>query len=97
MNEFAMIGQQSLYCIIPLLVVSLAGLYSEKGGIMNIALEGLMMAGAFTGILFIHQIQKYTGLDNQWILVLALIIADLLVPLFLAFTLLPLSHGMPTR
>lgn len=35
---------------IPLLLVGLGGMFSERGGVMNIALEGIMIAGAWVGV-----------------------------------------------
>lgn len=68
---------QSLYFIIPLLVVAIAGLFAERSGTINIALEGLMMIGAFFGVLFIHFMQEANILDNnqQLLLILALLVA----------------------
>lgn len=70
---------QSLYFIIPLLVVAIAGLFAEKSGTINIALEGTMIIGAFTGILFINRMQKIGFLDNhqQLLLILSLLVAAL--------------------
>jgi simple sugar transport system permease protein len=47
----------------PLLLAALGGLYSERSGIINIALEGLMLAGAFTAAVVTHYARNaYLGL-----------------------------------
>ena len=45
----------------PMLVTALGGLFSERSGIVNIGLEGLMIVGCFTTALFINQF--YNGND----------------------------------
>jgi general nucleoside transport system permease protein len=57
----------------PLILAALGGLYSERGGVINIALEGMMLAGAFTAAV----VTVFT--HNPWIGLLAAVIAGLLV------------------
>ena len=54
MSMIYFIAQSTMFFTVPLIVVALGGLFSERSGIVNIALEGKMIVGAFTGILFIH-------------------------------------------
>lgn len=73
---------QSLYFIIPLLVVALAGLYAEKSGTINIALEGIMVMGALSGVLFLYFVQRVWKVsffinNPQILLILALIVAGI--------------------
>ena len=49
--------QQTMYFAIPLLVVALGGLFAERSGIVNIALDGIMIIGAFPGIMFLQMVQ----------------------------------------
>ena len=49
--------QQTLIYAVPLMIVALAGVFSERSGIINLALEGIMIFGAFTGVLFVHLMQ----------------------------------------
>ncbi|MDR1640303.1 MAG: ABC transporter permease [Clostridiales bacterium] len=65
--------QQTMFFSIPLLIVALGGMFSERGGVINIALEGIMIMGAFTGILFINVFQA--SIPGQWSLVIAAVIS----------------------
>ena len=57
----------------PIILAALGGLYSERGGVINIALEGIMLAGAFTA----SAVTVFT--HNPWVGLLAAIIAGVLV------------------
>ncbi len=57
----------------PLILAALGGLYAERAGVINIALEGLMLAGAFTAAAVTY------GTGSPWIGLLAGIVAGLAI------------------
>ena len=67
--------QQTMFFSIPLLVVALGGMFCERSGVINIALEGIMIMGAFTGILFINVVQQF--IPGQSVLLLAVLVSAL--------------------
>jgi ABC-type uncharacterized transport system permease subunit len=69
------IVQTTLMYATPLILAGIGGLYSERSGVVNIALEGLMTIGAFTAAVF----TILTG--NAWLGLLAAIIAGILMAL----------------
>lgn len=64
------IMQQTMFFAIPLLIVAIGGMYSERSGVINIALEGIMVIGAFAGVLFINMTQA--NLSGQGLLLIGL-------------------------
>ena len=50
----AFLIRQTLVYAVPLMIVGLAGIFAERSGIINLALEGIMIFGAFVGVLFVR-------------------------------------------
>ena len=63
----------------PLMLTALGGLFSERSGVVNIALEGILLTGAFASIVATY----YTG--DPWAGAFAGVVAGMLVSLIHAF------------
>lgn len=77
--------QQTLIYAIPLLIVALAGVFAERSGIINLALEGIMIFGAFVGVFFINIAQKndwFTKEQGQLLVLLTMLVSALLGAVF---------------
>lgn len=89
MINFANLLSSTIVFAIPLIIVALAGVFSERSGIVNIALEGIMIIGALAGMTLLHLIDiSDIGLKNQLGVFLAICFAGvigLLYALLLAF------------
>ncbi|MBM7097548.1 MULTISPECIES: ABC transporter permease [Alteribacter] len=82
---------QILYTIIPaaliaatpLIFTALGGLFSERSGVVNIGLEGLMVIGAFSGILATLWFESMgLGYASPWIALLVAMLCGALFSLF---------------
>jgi general nucleoside transport system permease protein len=63
----------------PLLLAAIGGLWSERSGVINIGLEGMMLAGAFTAAVVTHFVH------NPWLGLAAAILAGMGTALIHAF------------
>lgn len=70
---------------IPLLVTSLGGLFSERSGVVNIGLEGLMVMGSFAGAITISALEGVMPNGSIWIGLLVAALASGVFSLLHAF------------
>ena len=83
--------QQTMLYAVPLMIVALAGVCAERSGVINLGLEGIMIFGAFMGVIFIRFLQAagWTQDMGQTMVIIALFGAGLcgvVFSLLLAFS-----------
>ena len=61
MDQFSSMFVLALNYATPIIIASLGGLYSERSGIVNIGIEGIMLVGAFVAAAFVPIF------ENHWI------------------------------
>ena len=74
MNTFYYLIQNTLPVAIPLLLVALGGMFTERSGVINLALEGVMLFGAFFGCLTVLFIEN-SKINPQTVLIIGMLIA----------------------
>ncbi len=72
----------------PIIITAIGGMFSERSGVVNIALEGMMMIGGFfaaTSIVFLEQKEGWVGTAAPWLALLIGIVAGALISLIHAY------------
>ncbi|MCD8510213.1 MAG: ABC transporter permease [Bacillus sp. (in: Bacteria)] len=73
----------AIFAATPLIFTALGGLFSERTGVVNIGLEGLMVMGAFSGIVFTLIFQGLgLGAASPWVALLAAMLIGAVFSLF---------------
>jgi simple sugar transport system permease protein len=71
--------QQTMLYAVPLMIVALAGVCAERSGVINLALEGIMIFGAFMGVVFVRIFQEagWTQDQGQIIMIISLFLTGI--------------------
>ncbi len=85
MSKFNAMFILSLIYATPIIIAALGGLFSERSGVVNIALEGIMTVGAFVAATTLFFVEKSFGEISPWIAILIAALVGALYSLIHAF------------
>lgn len=84
MEVLYFIVPSAIFYAAPLILGAIGALFSERSGVVNIGVEGIMVIGAFVGIIFNLFTADMLGGFTPWASLLAAMIAGAIFSLFLA-------------
>lgn len=69
-TTLALLVSTTLIYATPLILTSIGGTFSERSGVVNVGLEGIMVMGAFSGVVFNLEFADVFGKATPWLGVL---------------------------
>ncbi len=85
MNKFNAMFILSLIYATPIIIAALGGLFSERSGVVNIALEGIMTVGAFVAATLLPLTEMQLGTMSAWVAILVAAIVGALYSIIHAY------------